>query len=897
MWGGRKQEKDQDEEEEEETDAMTVQRDLVEGLVKVKLLPRLRYILEVCRPNHHVVSAILEVLIRICRHSLQAASEVFNCPRLMNVVFEEFLPVTWEGSNEVGTTAYGKPHPLAMRLVRTLASAGRHLTSNLISRHKLMDIILRCVLLHPTDMGLPSHQAYTLGEEGLRTWGVALGYGLGTNAFDDTYATFIKQLQSMASSRLRHVGAPELRRAAAMVVVMECAVDIAGCTPDMMRVEGSNASIPPPSIVWSHASGLLTPALHCLSAWLADMVDGGMELEKILCVSRLLHLVATHFVKLSEKVSGCSVEMLQLAEDIISGPLAKLISSPLFASVLQGLRSSSVLANASHWVKRDPPSLPSHTYLLVAPNIAIYGQPCAQSSDQLWRVESVGVAIIDIFHGYLRLCFALVQLHKGLLDKATAVLDSRLFQDYLEAVVLSPTSTCARVCFVVNELQLLYLVVKVFMLRLEVHRDAMDQQLIQLYHNVAFKVLSLCPQGMEYLISDLITGVLWHPYMFCELSSGSGSVVEGYIGGLSLRDPPTSVSKDVTCPPSSSDILSEAFERLCVVPQMYLKKFQETCCEKQAVERSKHQLLCHPLLVNSVMTPPISSAVLPPQWILLPITMEYDQSLQLNADRSPGAQPDRVAMVTTTLQTLFLLERLRPIAVRELPLEVKLARLMCVFLIDGELFLEKDVHNALSVLLRQYCCTSEMQERLDFSSPIPGLVSFYDLYSSLVAQFAAVSYGDPLFSSYLLLPLQQRFNPLLRRCLWDEHPTVLRVLSLPLQQSPVPVESFLYPVETDPVQLELYMAAIASGSVRPQWCPVLYLIAVHHVHSFVFSQRSENTASNILQRKLLQGVLRVRAEETKRHLLLYAGPQAESSLGFHLNAQLSTLQEAMINTL
>lgn len=26
---------------------------------------------------------------------------------------------------------------------------------------------------------------------------------------------------------------------------------------------------------------------------------------------------------------------------------------------------------------------------------------------------------------------------------------------------------------------------------------------------------------------------------------------------------------------------------------------------------------------------------------------------------------------------------------------------------------------------------------------------------------------------------------------------------------------------------------------RPQWCPVLYLIAVHHVHSFVFSQHSE----------------------------------------------------------
>ena len=72
-----------------------------------------------------------------------------------------------------------------------------------------------------------------------------------------------------------------------------------------------------------------------------------------------------------------------------------------------------------------------------------------------------------------------------------------------------------------------------------------------------------------------------------ELSSGAGSVVEGDIGGLSLRDPPSSVSKDVTCPPSSSSILSEAFGRLCIVPQMYLKKFQEVCYAKQAVERSK----------------------------------------------------------------------------------------------------------------------------------------------------------------------------------------------------------------------------------------------------------------------------------------------------------------------
>ena len=42
----------------------------------MKLLYRLRYILEVCRPPLPAVTDVLEILARICRHSTQAASEV-----------------------------------------------------------------------------------------------------------------------------------------------------------------------------------------------------------------------------------------------------------------------------------------------------------------------------------------------------------------------------------------------------------------------------------------------------------------------------------------------------------------------------------------------------------------------------------------------------------------------------------------------------------------------------------------------------------------------------------------------------------------------------------------------------------------------------------------------------
>ena len=44
----------------------------------------------------------------------------------------------------------------------------------------------------------------------------------------------------------------------------------------------------------------------------------------------------------------------------------------------------------------------------------------------------------------------------------------------------------------------------------------------------------------------------------------------------------------------------------------------------------------------------------------------------------------------------------------------------------NDLFLEREIHNCLSALLRLYC-REEVQRVLDFDAPVPGLASFYDL--------------------------------------------------------------------------------------------------------------------------------------------------------------------------
>ncbi|KPP62070.1 hypothetical protein Z043_119770 [Scleropages formosus] len=66
------------EKEEKKSDHDVARNDVIKGLLRMKLLPRLRYILEVLRPPPRTVLDILEILIRIARHSPTSAIQVWR---------------------------------------------------------------------------------------------------------------------------------------------------------------------------------------------------------------------------------------------------------------------------------------------------------------------------------------------------------------------------------------------------------------------------------------------------------------------------------------------------------------------------------------------------------------------------------------------------------------------------------------------------------------------------------------------------------------------------------------------------------------------------------------------------------------------------------------------------
>lgn len=73
-------------------------------------------------------------------------------------------------------------------------------------------------------------------------------------------------------------------------------------------------------------------------------------------------------------------------------------------------------------------------------------------------------------------------------------------------------------------------------------------------------------------------------------------------------------------------------------------------------------------------------------------------------------------------------------------------------------------------------------DSLDLNVPPPGLASFQDLYSALLTQYEAVSFGDRLFGCWVLLPLQRRYSATMRLAVFGEHVGLLRSLGVTREQ-------------------------------------------------------------------------------------------------------------------
>uniref|UniRef100_A0A4W3K724 RNA polymerase II associated protein 1 n=1 Tax=Callorhinchus milii TaxID=7868 RepID=A0A4W3K724_CALMI len=806
--------------------------DIIKGLLKMKVLHRLRYILEVVRPVPSVVTEIFDILIRIARHSSEACSQIVECPRLMETIVREFLPATWSvpalEEGQMVDSIYGLPSAAAMKLLRVLASAGRHMSAILLNKYKLKGRIGRFLAEDPGDLALEEGDSCWLCTEALRLWAVAASYAQACDLYKDLYPVLVKILQKLPSLVAPSARGDALRncssqRAEALVILLVNVTNTAGCSADLhaqltCSVEDKTEHIPPPPVNWSHVAGIKPFLLACLKSCLRDI--------------------------------SCS----EIWGSVLL--ISPQYGAPCLTAVLSLLSSCSALCNPTSCSPG-----PETIYSLVSLS-------CAGGKPPLSLLGARSP--FSFLTALLCLINSICSAHKGLVQQFSVVLQSKALRDYLNRSSKgTPPVTHASAWLLRHEFHFQFQVLKLASKVIAV--DCGLSLHAPLYHYVTMTLLSRLLPGSEHLAHELLSGLAFNQDLIPEGKSG-GPEAEDLRCILRLgtdQDPGASAHPS----PTRGTLLAEAFKQLPSIRAGYLAQLAQL---RPALLQSQACYKGNTHSVSSLLLPEMTGPLLPADWAFLPLITLYERASreELRGQLVGSLPPGLVAGVTGCLQWLLLLETWRDGLLRSLAPAAKLARLTCVFLTGSDLFLERPVHDYLSALLATFCQPSRMAA-LDLGVPLPGLSSFYDLYVDLLQQFESVSFGDHLFGCFLLLPLQRRFSVQLREAVFGEHVGVLRALGVPLNRLPVPLEAYTRPTEGSLGLLRQYFKTLVTGTLRLNWCPVLYAVAVAHVND------SHSWLKIIL--------LSLRA--LRKHLLYYKLPNIESRCGFDMYEDLPAIRD------
>nr|XP_045251270.1 RNA polymerase II-associated protein 1 isoform X2 [Macaca fascicularis] len=755
-----------------------------------------------------------------------------------------------------------------IRLARhSLESATRLSSFDLRSR------LCRFIAEAPQELALPPEEAETLSTEALRLWAVAASYGQGGDLYRELYPVLMRALQVVPQELSTHPPQPlSMQRIAALLTLLTQLTLAAGSTPAEAISDSAEASLSatPSLVTWTQVSGLQPLVEPCLRQTLKLLSRPEMwRAVGPVPVACLLFLGA-YYQAWSQQPSSCPEDWLQDMERLSEELLLPLLSQPTLGGLWDSLRHCSPLCNPLSCAPAPeaPPSLVSLGCSGGCPSLSLAGS----------------ASPFPFLTALLSLLNTLAQIHKGLCGQLAAILAAPGLQNYfLQCVApgaaphLTPFSAWA----LRHEYHLQYLA-------LALAQKAAALQLLPaphaaLHHGMALALLSRLLPGSEHLAHELLLSCVFRLELLPERTSG-GPEAADFSDQLSLGS-----SKVPWC--GQGTLLAQACQDLPSIRSCYLTHClpaRASLLASQALHRGELQR------VPTLLLPVPMEPLLPTDWPFLPLIHLYHRA----SDTPSGLSPmDTVGTAMRVLQWVLVLESWRPQALWAVPPAARLARLMCVFLVDSELFRESRVQHLVAALLAQLC-QPQILPNLNLDCPLPGLTSFPDLYANFLDHFEAVSFGDHLFGALVLLPLQRRFSVTLRLALFGEHVGALRALSLPLTQLPVSLEYYTVPPEDNLALLQLYFRTLVTGALRPHWCPVLYAVAVAHVNSFIFSQDPQSSDEvKAARRTMLQKTWLLADEGLRQHLLHYKLPNSTLPEGFELYSQLPPLRQHYLQRL
>ncbi|XP_024529166.1 transcriptional elongation regulator MINIYO [Selaginella moellendorffii] len=182
-------------------DATVATKDVAAGFIRMGVLPRIRYILEVEKLDAAVNAALLSTLVAFARHSPAAAKAVMECPRLINSVIQRFLLPEEDDDTPLVPLVRAK----AIQLLKVLSQASKsycvhfaELGALQTATSELFEWSYRLTMF-PRAAAADLSKDSAILQEALRLWKICIFHGIGISLFADFHPALSAWLSSASS--------------------------------------------------------------------------------------------------------------------------------------------------------------------------------------------------------------------------------------------------------------------------------------------------------------------------------------------------------------------------------------------------------------------------------------------------------------------------------------------------------------------------------------------------------------------------------------------------------------------------------------------------------------------------------------------------------------------------
>ncbi|CAK8695528.1 unnamed protein product [Clavelina lepadiformis] len=730
-----------------QSDLEIAQSDVILGLLRMDILQRLRYVVEVCQPDVQVVIKCCEIFTQICQHSVGSAIRVMECPRLVSYIIQTFLCLP-----------LASPFPHAVKLLRYICQSGRHAASRLLTDHK--DKLLPFMMNFLAQIGGMTETSYKETElEVWKLWIVCLSYGHLVDACQDILPTILLQLQAC----IKHVQER-------MQWIQHVIKFITALASNLSQANKDNSAFSA-QLQWTEMKAFY-PLMITL---VQNAVNMTLNIEKPTHEAYCIVTLGIDFLTLYYSKASMFVQAVDLIEEVETNIIPSIITP------LENLISKILVSNCK------VPEMALSQHVTPLPDLSL-GQMSLEKQSQL----QLSLYYDNLLSSYLRLCVAVCKIH---LPSSKCLVS--LLQRFGRHAVSSKLTLTKWNSFITKPRhRALYWLVKLFSLAVTGNDDLKCH--IAHFHHLSLRCFTSLTTGDESYAFDLLSNVIFNLNFMEDIRYHHQGLPETFL------------------------------EDLARVRSTYMGVI--TFSPKQLIpSTNRSSLKSHE--ISTFFLPAGADIMIPADWPYLRIVYLYDLSLHDETD-TPKQTLSNCNTVLLCLKFLTVLEQCRSSYWNDVNVTAKLLRLMCIYLIDSETFLNDAVRNAMHGLFKMHC-TNEMAPQIDFGQPVPGITSFYDFYVSLLDQYEAVSYGDSLFSAVIMLPLVQRCEPKLKLALWSQHTAAIRTITLNETDILLPIESYLQPPENNYNVICAYVTALASGVCQKDRSPFLYRLTIHHISTYL----------------------------------------------------------------